>query len=95
MYVANEENRDYQLRQLSKRLSDNINRIVDNELESQMQLQNTGNLELLNIIKDVTAHCLQVEFQEGKNLIYEGISGSEVMPEASELSDNQGKENSE
>lgn len=34
-YIANEENRDYQLNQLSKRLRDNINRIVDNEIELQ------------------------------------------------------------
>lgn len=87
-YIANEENRDYQLNQLSKRLKDNINRIVDNEIEVQSKQlkagQSSGNLELLCVLKDIALHSIQVDFQEGKNLIYEGITGSEVMPGAGE-----------
>ena len=35
------------------------------------------------MLKDIVHHASEVDFQQGKNLIFEAISGSEVMPQAS------------
>ena len=81
--MANEENRDYQLNQLSKRLREGSLRIIDSEIDQQSKLQNNGNIELLCVLKDIVNHASDVDFQQGKNHIFEAISGSEVMPQAS------------
>jgi hypothetical protein len=38
------------------------------------------------VIKDIAMHASEIDFQEGKNHIFEGIAGSEVMPAASQAS---------
>jgi hypothetical protein len=42
-----------------------------------------GNVNLLCVVKDIALHASEIDFQEGKNHIFEGIAGSEVMPAAS------------
>ena len=32
------------------------------------------------MIRDISIHSAEIDFQEGKNHIFEGISSSEVMP---------------
>ena len=58
--MANEENRDYQINQLSKRLSDNCIRIIDSEIDSQINKE--GNLRLLGTIRDVILNSCQIDF---------------------------------
>ena len=87
--MANEENRDYQINQLSKRLQDNCFKILNQELDSQMAFNNHGNFNLLTALKEIAETSAIVDFQESKNYIFEGISNSEVMPAASQASYNQ------
>jgi len=35
------------------------------------------------VLKDIVHHATEIDFQQGKNLIFEAISRSEVMPQAS------------
>lgn len=84
--MANEENRDYQINQLSNRLQDNCFKILNQELDSQMALNNQGNFNLLTALKEIAETSAIVDFQESKNYIFEGISNSEVMPAASQAS---------
>jgi hypothetical protein len=61
-YVANEENRDYQLNQLTKRLQTNCLRIVNAEIDLQSRLCNRGNVDLLYVLKDIANRAHEVDF---------------------------------
>lgn len=85
--ITNQENRDSQLNKLSNRLNESISKIIDCEMIIQERSTKLGNGNLLKILKDVVVNAKDIDFQESKNLIYEGISASDVMPSQVALPD--------
>ncbi len=82
-YVANEANRDFQIAFMSKLIKENSLKILEQEVKTQEKGGKHGNANLLYVLKDIVGNASDIDFQEGKNYIFEGISSSEVMPSAS------------
>lgn len=61
-YIINEENRDYQLSQLSRRLQENCYKIIDQEIITQQNAQNAGNVDLLWVLRDIVEHSSEIDF---------------------------------
>lgn len=78
--ITNEINRDYQLGELSKRLQKILDDLLKSELQLQLANQCMNNSILLQIMIEICQNSAQIDFQGGKNSIYEAIANSEVMP---------------
>ena len=78
--ITNEINRDYQLNGLSKRLQRILEESLKSELAVQLENHNTNNAILIQILLEISQNAGQIDFQGGKNSIYEAIANSEVMP---------------
>ena len=78
--ITNEINRDYQLNGLSKRLQRILEESLKSELAVQLESHNMNNAILIQILLEISQNAGQIDFQGGKNSIYEAIANSEVMP---------------
>ena len=61
-FINNEENRDFQLGQLSRRLQENCFKILDQELITQKNANNNGNIDLLYVLRDIVEHSADIDF---------------------------------